>query len=74
VGNGYQSGWAFQLGKRLPNAKSIVNLLYSKQVVPVSDVIINLGSTKQTENTLINDFNNLHILKEQKGYLYLQVI
>jgi Fic family protein len=56
------------LGKRLPNAKSLLTYLYSKPVVTVSDVMTNLGITKQTANALINDFNNLHILKEQTGY------
>lgn len=56
------------LGKRLPNAKSLLTYLYSKPVVTVSDVMTNLHVTKQTANTLIRDFNNLGILKEQTGY------
>ena len=56
------------LGKRLPNAKSLLTYLYSKPVVTVSDVMTNLDVTKQTANTLIRDFNNLGILKEQTGY------
>lgn len=56
------------LGKRLPNAKALLMYLYSKPVVTVSDVITNLNVTKQTANTLIKDFNNLGILKEQTGY------
>lgn len=56
------------LGKRLPNAKSLLTYLYSKPVVTVSDVMINLSITKQTANALIKDFNNLQILKEQTGY------
>lgn len=56
------------LGKRLPNAKALLNYLYSKPVVTVSDVITNLDVTKQTANALIKDFHNLGILKEQTGY------
>ncbi len=56
------------LGKRLPNAKLLLTYLYSKPVVTVSDVMTNLDVTKQTANTLIRDFNNLGILKEQTGY------
>lgn len=56
------------LGKRLPNAKSLLTYLYSKPVVTVSDVMTNLDVTKQTANTLIRDFNNLGILNEQTGY------
>ena len=56
------------LGKRLPNAKSLLTYLYSKPVVTVSDVMTNLDVTKQTANTLIKDFYNLGILKEQTGY------
>lgn len=56
------------LGKRIPNAKSLLTYLYSKPVVTVSDVMTSLGVTKQTANSLIKDFNNLGILKEQTGY------
>ncbi len=56
------------LGKRLPNAKSLLTYLYSKPVVTVSDVMTNLNVTKQTANALIKDFHNLGILKEQTGY------
>lgn len=56
------------LGKRLPNAKALLTYLYSKPVVTVSDVMMKLDVTKQTANTLIKDFYNLGILKEQTGY------
>ena len=56
------------LGKRLPNAKALLTYLYSKPVVTVSDVMMNLEVTKQTANALIKDFHNLGILKEQTGY------
>lgn len=56
------------LGKRLPNAKLLLTYLYSKPVVTVMDVMTNLNVTKQTANTLIKDFYNIGILKEQTGY------
>lgn len=56
------------LGKRLPNAKALLTYLYSKPVVTVADVMTQLEVTKQTANTLIKDFDNLGILKEQTGY------
>lgn len=56
------------LGKRVPNAKALLVYLYSKPIVTVADVIKNLGVTKPTANTLINDFHNLGILKEQTGF------
>ncbi len=56
------------LGKRVPNARALLRYLYSKPVVTVADVMKNLEVTKPTANTLINDFYNLGILKEQTGF------
>jgi Fic family protein len=56
------------LGKRLPNAKSLLTYLYSKPVVTVADVMHSLDITKQTANVLIKNFSDLGILKEQTGY------
>ncbi|MCX6304268.1 MAG: Fic family protein [Bacteroidetes bacterium] len=56
------------LGKRIPNAKSLLTYLYRKPVVTVADVMNELKVTKQTANTLISDFENLQILKEQTGF------
>ncbi|MCF3110279.1 Fic family protein [Niabella sp. CC-SYL272] len=63
-----EKGTIISLGKRLPNAKALLTYLYSKPVVTVSDVMANLDVTKQTANTLIKDFYNLEILKEQTGF------
>lgn len=57
-----------QLGKRIPNAKALLTYLYSKPVISVNDVMNKLKVTKQTANTLIKDFENLEILKEQTGF------
>ncbi|MGB8193838.1 MAG: Fic family protein [Chitinophagaceae bacterium] len=56
------------LGKKIPNAKALLTYLYSKPVVTVTDVINNLGTTKPTASSLINDFYSLGILKEQTGF------
>ncbi len=56
------------LGKRIPNAKALLQYLYSKPVITAADVIKELEVTKQTANTLIQDFEKLGILKEQTGY------
>lgn len=56
------------LGKRLPNAKNLLTYLYTKPVVTVADVMDSLNVTKQTANTLIKDFQQLKILKEQTGF------
>ncbi len=42
--------------------------LYNKPVITVADVISHLNVTKPIANTLILDFCNLHILKEQTGH------
>jgi Fic family protein len=56
------------LGRRIPNAKALLNYLYSKPVVTVADVMNELKVTKQTANTLTQDFERLKILKEQTGF------
>jgi Fic family protein len=56
------------LGRRIPNAKALLNYLYRKPIVTVNDVMIELKVTKQTANTLIQDFENLGILNEQTGF------
>jgi Fic family protein len=56
------------LGKRIPNAKALLTYLYSKPVVTVADVMNELKVTKQTANTLIQDFEKLKILVEQTGF------
>lgn len=56
------------LGKRIPNAKALLNYLYSKPGVTAADVMNELKVTKQTANTLIRDFEKLKILKEQTGF------
>ena len=56
------------LGRRAPNAHELLKLLYIKPVLTAGDVIENLKVSKQTAHTLLTDFENLKILKEQTGF------
>lgn len=56
------------LGRRIPNAQALLTYLYRRPVISVADVMNELKVTKQTANTLIRDFENLNILKEQTGF------
>lgn len=56
------------LGKKIPNAQTLLTYLYSKPVITVADVIRELNVTKQTANALIRDFEKLKILKEKTGF------
>jgi Fic family protein len=46
----------------------LLTYLYKKPVVTVVDVMNELKVTKQTANTLIQDFEDLRILHEQTGF------
>jgi Fic family protein len=63
------------LGKRVPNAKRLLNLLYSKPFVKASDVEIGLGVKHPTAYALLDDFVRLGILLEstglQRGRVYI---
>ncbi len=56
------------LSRRIPNARALLTYLYKKPVVTVADVMHELNVTKQTANTLIEDFEKLKILHEQTGF------
>lgn len=55
------------LGKKLPRAKELLNLLYKSPSVSVADVADYLTITPATANSLIQDFVRLGILKETTG-------
>lgn len=57
-----------KMGKRIPNAQTLLRYLFEKPVVTAADVMNELEVTKQTANTLIQDFEKLGILKEQTGF------
>jgi len=55
------------LGKKISNAKLLMNRLYSNPVINSSDVTEHLKVTPATANSLIEDFMRLGILKEITG-------
>ena len=62
------------LGKRTPNARNALNLLYRKPMITAAELEKELGITHPTANALIRDFINLGILREisglQRGRIY----
>lgn len=56
-----------ELGKRVPRARAMLNLLYRKPVVSAGDLERGLGITHPTANALLKDFMRLGILKELTG-------
>ena len=55
------------LGKRVPNAKKMLNLLYRNPILSAEDIEVALGVSTPTANTLIRDFQALKILEEITG-------
>lgn len=62
------------LGRRAPNARQTLNLLYSKPVIVAADLERTLGISTPTANTLIRELIQLGVLTEisgqQKGRIY----
>jgi Fic family protein len=62
------------LGKRTPNGRRLLNLLYTKPIVSAADVAQRLGITHPTANALIADLVRMEVLREitgqQRGRLY----
>jgi Fic family protein len=56
-----------KLGKRTPNARQVLNLLYSRPVISASDIETALGVSTPTANALVKDFLKLGILAEITG-------
>jgi Fic family protein len=55
------------LGKRTPNARRLLNLLYSKPLVASTDIRQALDVSQPTADKLIQDFEKLGILEEITG-------
>ena len=55
-------------GKRINNAKKLINFLYSKPLINVKDVENLLRVTTKPANAIIQEFERLGILKEMTGY------
>ncbi|MEY4593083.1 MAG: hypothetical protein RIR18_1978 [Pseudomonadota bacterium] len=56
-----------QLGKRTPNARQALNVLYRKPMVTAADLEQALGLSHPTVNALLRDFLKLGLLKEMTG-------
>ncbi len=57
-----------KFGKKAHNASKLIEFLYQKPVISVSDVVEPLSVSKQTANLLIKDFEKHGILKEITGH------
>ena len=57
-----------EFGKRTQNAKMLVDFLYQKPVISVSDIIEPLGVSKPTANSLVNEFVIKGLLVEETGF------
>jgi len=55
------------LGKKLPKAKRLMDILYKKPILSVAHVEELLDIAKPTANSLVDDFVHLRILKEITG-------
>ena len=55
------------LGKRAPNARQALNLLYRKPILSASDLEQGLGISHPTANALLRDFIRLGLLREVTG-------
>ncbi|MBF0283093.1 MAG: Fic family protein [Magnetococcales bacterium] len=56
-----------RLGKRTPNARQVLNLLYSQPLISASDIERTLKVSAPTANALIRDLSQLGVLAETTG-------
>jgi Fic family protein len=57
------------LGKRVPNARQVLNLLYRQPMIAAVDIEQAIGVSTPTANALIRDFQKLDILMEITGQM-----
>lgn len=55
-------------GKKAHNASKLIEYLYQRPIISISDIIEPLNISKPTANTLVKDFEAKGILKEVTGY------
>ena len=55
-------------GKKAHNASKLIEFLYQKPIISISDIIEPLGVSKPTANSLVKEFEEKGILKEVTGY------
>jgi Fic family protein len=56
-----------KLGKRAPNARQALSLLYLRPVIAAVNLQKQLGVSQPTANSLIRDFERLGILRKVAG-------
>ena len=57
------------LGKRVPNARAALNLLYRQPVIAAADLERGLGVSKPTAHALVRDLERLGLLNETTGQM-----
>ena len=55
-------------GKKAHNASKLLDYLYQRPIISISDIIEPLGVSKPTANSLVKEFEEKGILKEITGY------
>lgn len=55
------------LGKRTPNARATLNLLYRSPIITAADIEENIGVSTPTANAILRDLIKLEIIKEITG-------
>ena len=55
-------------GKKAHNASKLIEFLYQRPIISISDIIEPLEISKPTANTLVKEFEAKGILKEITGY------
>jgi len=55
-------------GKKAHNASKLLDYLYQRPIISISDIIEPLEVSKQTANVLVKEFEEKGILKEITGY------
>ena len=59
---------AIGFGKKAHNASKLIEYLYQKPIISISDIIEPLEMSKPTANSLVKEFESKGILKEVTGY------
>jgi len=62
-------GAVMTLGKRAPNARETLNLLYRRPIISAGDIQTTVGVSAPTANALLRDLQGLGIVKEITGQM-----
>ncbi len=57
-----------EFGKKSKNAKKLIDFLYQKPIISITDIIKPLSLSKQTANQLVKEFISKNILVEVTGF------